>query len=240
MAGFVDLHCHYLAGVDDGARDASESVAMLQGLAGLGFELVIATPHMRPGLFDNEKAQLEAAFAAMHPVFERPDLPRTALSSEHYFDDVIFGRIRRGFGLPYPGGRAVLLEFYEVDFPSAVDRCFADLRRGGLLPVIAHPERYRCLWQSLDALERLIDGGAAALLDAAALDGKYGQRPRETAEKILERELYHAACSDAHRPADVASVKRGMDWIAARYGAEEVDFLFGEGPRALLDGRLPT
>lgn len=239
MADFVDLHCHYVAGVDDGARDALEGIAMLEGLSEIGFGLVVATPHMRPGLFDNEKTDLEAAYLRMQPLFEAPGLPRTALSSEHYFDDVVYGRIREGLGLPYPGGRAILLEFYEVDFPSMVDRCFAELRRSGLLPVIAHPERYRCLWQSLSSLERLVDAGAAALLDTAALDGKYGERPRRVAEQILERELYHAACSDAHRPADIEPVRRGMNWIAKHYGSKEVDFLFREGPRALLAGRLP-
>lgn len=238
MSGFVDLHCHYLAGVDDGARNPAEGIAMLEGLATLGFELVVATPHMRPGLFDNQKEDLQAAYARMKPFFDRPGLPNTALSSEHYFDDLTYQRIQNGQGLPYPGDRAILLEFYEVDFPTQVDRCFAELRRGGLLPVIAHPERYRCLWQSLAPLERLVDSGAGALLDAAALDGKYGEKPRRTAEQILERGLYHAACSDAHRPADIGPVRRALSWIEKRYGPDEVSFLFSEGPRALLEGRL--
>lgn len=238
MTGFVDLHCHYLAGVDDGARTLEEGIAMLEGLSELGFELVVATPHMRPGLFDNTKPALVSAFEAQKTLLERPDLPTTALASEHYFDDLTYGRIRAGEGLPYPGGHAILLEFYEVDFPRMVDHCFAALRRSGLTPVIAHPERYRCLWESLAPLERLIDGGAGALLDVAALDGKYGERPRQTAAEILKRGLYHAACSDAHRPGDLKSVQRGLCWIEKRYGPDEVQFLFSEGPKALLEGRL--
>jgi protein-tyrosine phosphatase len=105
--------------------------------------------------------------------------------------------------------------------------------------VIAHPERYRCLWRELTALERLVDGGAAALLDVAALVGKYGAHPQRAAEAILERGLYHAACSDAHRVDDVREAARGMDRVVALYGAEEREFLFGEGPRQLLAGRLP-
>jgi protein-tyrosine phosphatase len=239
MPGLVDLHCHYLAGVDDGARDEDEGVGMLEALYALGFEWVVATPHMRPGMFDNEKAGLERAFAAMQPRLSRPGLPKTSLSSEHYFDDQVFGRIRSGHGLPYPGGKAVLLEFYAVDFPPMVARCFAELRRGGLLPVIAHPERYRVLWDSLDPLEQLVDAGAAALLDTAALVGKYGKSPQRAAEAILELGLYHAACSDAHRVADVEDVARGMQRIEKLFGKDEREFLFETGPRALLEGRLP-
>jgi protein-tyrosine phosphatase len=239
MRGFVDLHCHFVAGIDDGARRVDEGVDILRGLRRIGFDWVVATPHMRPGLFDNDKARLEQAYVSMQSALGGPDLPGTYLSSEHYFDDVVYSRLIAGEGLPYPGGKAVLLEFYSVDFPASVDRCFAELRRRGLLPVIAHPERYQCLWSSLDALERLVDGGAAALLDTAALAGKYGSAPKRAAEAILERGLYHAACSDAHRPADVEEVAKGMQRIERRYGPEECDFLFSSGPRALLEGRLP-
>ena len=105
-------------------------------------------------------------------------LPEVALSSEHYFDDVVFGRIMKGEALPYPGEHAMLLEFYESDFPHSIDRRFADLRlKKKLVPVIAHPERYQRIWKDPDVLERLLDAGAAALLDTAALVGKYGRRP---------------------------------------------------------------
>ena len=237
--GFVDLHCHYVPGIDDGVRDADEGLALLEALSSIGFERVIATPHMRPSLFNNSKADIEQAFERLRPRLSAPGLPETALSSEHYFDEIVYQRLLDGAALPYPGGRAVLLEFYEIDFPPMIDRCFAELRRRGLLPVIAHPERYRCLWRSLDALDRLVGSGAAALLDTAALVGKYGRKPQRTAEAILELGLYHAACSDAHRPADVADVARGIARIDQLYGPSEVEFLLDEGPRALLAGKLP-
>jgi protein-tyrosine phosphatase len=204
MAGFVDLHCHWIPGVDDGARDLDAGLGILRGLAALGFVRVIATPHMRPGLFDNSAAQLHAAFDAVQArLGGHGELPERALSSEHYFDDVVFHRILSGEGLPYPGEAAVLLEFYESSFPLRLDQLLAQLRQRKLTPVIAHPERYRALWDRPETLERLLDQGSVALLDVAALTGKYGRRPQRCAEQFLERGLYHAACSDAHRPADV-------------------------------------
>jgi protein-tyrosine phosphatase len=238
--GFIDLHCHYLPAIDDGARERSESLAMLRALRTAGFERVIATPHMRPGMFDNTRSDLEKSFADFAATLEQePDLPELGLSSEHYFDDVVFGRLLSGDALPYPGGRAALLEFYEIDFPPQIDHRLFDLRRRQLLPVIAHPERYRCLWRSPETLERLIDGGAAALLDSAALVGKYGKKAQACAETLLERGLYHAACSDAHRPADVVEVSAGIARIAELYGNDEVDFLLREGPTSLLAGIVP-
>jgi protein-tyrosine phosphatase len=241
MRGMLDLHCHWVAEIDDGARSPELGIQMLRALRALGFERVVATPHMRPGLFDNDKPALEAAFARMQPYLEpRAELPEVALSSEHYFDDVVFGRLMNDQGLPYPGGRAVLLEFYEIDFPPSIDHLLFELRaKKQLLPVIAHPERYQAIWRSSETLERLVDAGAAALLDVAALVGKYGRRPQRAAEELLERGLYHAACSDAHRPSDVDEVAAGLRRLEQLYGQEEIDFLLRHGPRELLEGRLP-
>ncbi len=211
----------------------------MQGLKALGFDQVIATPHMRPGLFDNTAEAIREAYAlAKQATCETLDLPDTALSAEHYFDDVVFERLLTGGALPYPGGRAVLLEFYEIDFPYTIDHRLADLRRRGLLPVIAHPERYHPIARSIELLERLLDVGAAALLDVAALCGKYGRHASTTARELLRRGLYHAACTDVHRPTDLGAVERAMGWVAREYGEEELELLFSEGPRALLEGRL--
>lgn len=241
MSAYVDLHCHWIAGIDDGARTPDEGIEILRRLKRIGFGEVVATPHMRPGMFDNERTDLVGAYDRMLPALEQhDDLPSVTLSSEHYFDATVFDRILADQALPYPGQSAILLEFYPLAFPAQLELRLMDIRRRKLLPVIAHPERYQSIWEQPEILERLVDLGVAALLDTAALDGKYGRRPKRCARDLLERGLYHAACSDAHRPADVAPVAAGMKWIRKRYGQEEVDFLFGEGPRALLAGRLPS
>ena len=213
---------------------------MLRGLRSLGFTHVLATPHTRPGMFDNTAATIGAAFAQFDRALPADELlPERSLSSEHYFDEVVFQRLLKGEGLPYPGGKAVLLEFYQIDFPPMIQHRLFDLRTRGLLPVIAHPERYQCLWRSPEILEKLVDAGSAALLDVAALVGKYGRKTQDCAEELLERGLYHAACSDAHRPSDIAEVARGIDRLREVYGADEVTFMFRDGPTQLLAGVLP-
>jgi protein-tyrosine phosphatase len=238
MTGFVDLHCHWLPGVDDGVQSLDETVVLLRSLASVGFGRVVATPHMRPGMFDNTASGLREAFertqAALAPLSE---LPQRELSSEHFFDDVVFRRLLEGEGLPYPGGKAVLLEFYDSTFPPRVEQLLGLLRQRGLTPVIAHPERYRVIWDRPVVLDRLLDSGAVALLDVAALVGKYGRQAQRCGERLLESGSYHAACSDAHRVRDVAEVARGIDVIRRRYGDAEVDVLFRTGPLEILEGR---
>ena len=242
MSGFVDLHCHFLPAVDDGVRTDAEGVELLQALSAAGFARVMATPHMRPGMFDNDRELLTQAFSRFEGVLRQngagSTIPTVALASEHYFDELVFRRLLAGEGLPYPGGRAVLLEFYDMDFLPAIAQRLFDLRRRRLVPVIAHPERYRCFWKSHARLTELVSAGAAALLDTAALVGKYGKEPQKAARRMLDEGVYTAACSDAHRPSDVEEVREGMRYIEKRFGDEELHRLLRLGPLEILEGTV--
>jgi protein-tyrosine phosphatase len=238
-AGFIDLHCHWVAAIDDGARTPEQGIEMLRRLGKVGFAKVLATPHMRPGMFDNDKPALQRAFESMVEVLSRPGhegLPEVGLASEHYFDDVVFGRLKEGAGVPYPNSRSVLIELNPQQFPIALPARLLDLRRAGLRPVIAHPERYAPAWKDTEALQPLLDAGACLLLDVCALVGKYGAQPQRAAEKLLEEDAYEAACSDAHRPEDADVTGQAIDRLRKLAGDDETDRLMRRGPEAILRG----
>lgn len=258
MRGFVDLHCHFVPGIDDGARSTESGLAMLRGLREVGFDVVVATPHMRPGMFENDRAALERAYEAMRVhVANAPEVPAIGLASEHFFDDVVFARLGRGEGLPYPsldalpldpeararvgaraaghgGKRGVLVELSPQGFPPFLAHRFFDLGRLGLRPVLAHPERYQPVWKDDACLDPLVDAGAALLLDVCALVGKYGRAAQRAAEKLLEEDGYEAACSDAHRPEDVPVVRDAVARLERAVGPAEADRLLRVAPRDLL------
>ncbi|HSO35488.1 MAG TPA: CpsB/CapC family capsule biosynthesis tyrosine phosphatase [Labilithrix sp.] len=244
MRGFVDLHCHWIAGIDDGARTPEASVAMLRGLKRAGFDTVMATPHMRPGMFDNDRAALQTAFEGMHGhLAGQPDLPAVLLASEHFFDEVVFTRLVQGEGLPYPDlapagtttrKRGVLVELPPQAFPAKIERRFFDLSRAGLRPVLAHPERYQPVWKDDRCLDPLLDAGACLLLDVCALVGKYGRAAQKAAEKLLDDQAYEAACSDAHRPEDADVTADAIAVLEKVVGVAEAERLLGAGPRGIL------
>jgi protein-tyrosine phosphatase len=237
MQRFIDLHCHYVPAIDDGAKTIEDSVLIVEGLAKIGFRKIVATPHMRPGLFDNSATAIINAFNAVAPTLKAlPNCPEIAVSSEHYFDDVVYTRILAGQAVPYPGGHAILCEFYETDFPYSIDQRLADISRRGMTPVIAHPERYQPIAKNPEILERLLDVGAVALLDLMSVLGKYGKRAQRTAIALLERELYFAACSDTHRLEDVEKVEKSIAWLSAHFGEQAVTALLVEGPVSILEG----
>ncbi len=239
-AGYVDLHCHYVPAVDDGVRTLDEGLALLRGLHSLGYATVTATPHIRSGMFDNVPNDLRARFAEVEAaVRASPEgMPALALGAEHFCDDHFWTLWSSGDAIPYSGAKALLLELPPERLPVGLaDRCFR-IRVQGVLPVIAHPERYVQLFDSTDALAQVLEMGVAALLDLMSLEGKYGKKPRRAAERMLEEGAYLAACSDCHRPEDVAIVARGIERLRELIGHGEAEQLLASGPAQILRGEV--
>lgn len=237
MSGFVDLHAHWVPNVDDGVKSDAEGLAILRGLADLGYARCVATPHIRTAMFDNRRPGLEEAHAAfVARIGDVSGLPALGLGAEHFFDDVFWGLFKRGEHLPYPGGRAALVELPPERLPLRLEHVFFEMRIRGVRPILAHPERYRPFYETSDALDPLLDAGAIPQLDLMSLVGRYGRHPQRAAERMLEEGLYYLACSDAHRPADVELVGEAIARLRQLLGPEEAEAMLGEHPRRVLAG----
>lgn len=236
---FVDLHCHYIPGVDDGVRTQEEGVALCQALRSIGYATVAATPHIRAAMFDNRADDLKQRFERFAAAAsEQSDMPELVLGAEHFCDDHFWTIFGNGQSLPYPGGKALLIELSPERIPLGLDeRCFR-MQVRGVRPVLAHPERYAPLWSSSAPLERLAELGMLPLLDVMSLVGKYGRRPQRTAERMLEEELYYAACSDCHRPLDVEYVAAAIERLEELVGTATAHDMLGARPAAILRGEV--
>jgi len=236
MSGYVDLHSHYLPGVDDGVRTLDESLRLLTGLKALGFDEVVATPHIRTAMFENRKPGLVKAFEELVSIVDLSTVPKLSLGAEHYFDDVFFGLLEKDQVLPYRANKSILIEFRYEAWPMNLEQRIFKVELAGYMPVIAHPERYHALFSRTDSLDSLLDAGCVTLLDTMSLMGKYGEQPRRAAERMLEEGAYDAACSDAHRPDDLDVMARAIERLKKLVGKEEADALLGTRARQILEG----
>lgn len=235
----IDLHCHPLPGIDDGVRTADEGVALLVALARAGFSTVVATPHVRNGLWDNRRPSRDAARALLTAPMEAArargePLPTLELAGEHMFDDVLWDLLSRGEALTYPGGGAALVEFPYESIPVKVEMQLWRMKRAGLRPVLAHPERYVPVQNDTERYEELLGAGAYGLLDVLSLTGAYGRRAQACAERLLNLGLYTAACTDAHKPSDVPAVVEALGVLTKRAGPQAVQKYMVDGPTRIL------
>jgi len=212
---------------------------MVGALAALGFGTVHATPHQRSGKFMPAREAIDGAYAALRSAAEaeHPQL-RFGLAAENFWDEVFHERVSRG-GLPcYPGDKAFLFEVNPQFMPPRIENALFEIRLGGRLPVMAHPERYVAIQEDIGRAEA-IGRSAAMLMDLGALDGAHGRPAMKTARKLVEAGLIHAAASDVHTAEDQRTVAAGMAWIKKRLGPEVLDRLVSDHPRYILAGELP-
>lgn len=239
MPHYVDLHAHYLPALDDGATDPEMSLHMLRAIAALGFSELFATPHQRAGMFMPERAAIDRAFEAVKAQAAAAGLPaKLGLGAENFWDTVLLQRVRERTIPAYGGGPAFLFEIPNQLMPPNLENELFDLRVGGLLPVMAHPERYAPIQRDISLAEKL-GRHAAMMVDLGALDGAHGKAEMKTARRLVLEGLATAAASDIHRPADQTSVAAGMAWIRKQRGQAVLDRMLDEHPRRLLAGDLP-
>lgn len=237
--GFIDLHSHVLPGLDDGARDASASLAMIRGLAALGFETICATPHQKASQFLPALEAVRAAHAATRDAAGAAGVTaRLALGAENMWDEVFYERMQAGTIPGYDDGRAFLFELPPTTLPTGLEEHVFRIRVSGALPVMAHPERYQPLWQAPELVARLAVH-CALVVDLGAVAGYHGKQQGKVARSLLERGIAHAAASDAHAPEDVRVAAEGMDWIRRRLGEDALVRLLDQAPRRILAGEHP-
>lgn len=236
MSGFVDLHCHLLPGVDDGARTVDDSIEMARALVALGFSAVAPSPHNRPEYEGRDVAM--ARLAELREVFARENIPlELGLNAENFFLDE---RFVSGMGTDEArligAGKYVLVEApYTSPLPALTEIIFR-VKLKGVTPVIAHPERcfeFERRGRAADAVQ----AGALLQLDIGSLIGRYGPVAKKVARTLLDEGLYAIGATDLHSPVGAKDwVGKSLKELRSRAGEQAYERMMGASPRRILRG----
>jgi protein-tyrosine phosphatase len=239
--GYVDLHCHLLPEVDDGAKSLAESLAMARVLVEVGFEAVAPSPHAwidSPG-----PETIRERRDALQEVLDREGIPlRLHPNAENPLDDELFTRLARGDARTLGAGRFILVEApFDGPLPSVLDLIFR-LKVKGLTPLFAHPERCHEFATNPKRAREAVDAGALLQLELGSPLGRYGPAARKVAERLLAQDLYAVAASDLHGPVGAERwIPQAIDTLHERVGAEKARSLLSVNPGRLLRGEaLPA
>jgi protein-tyrosine phosphatase len=224
----IDLHCHLLPAVDDGSRSAEQSLAVLREMARHGVTAVCLTPHL-------QATQLNRRFPnTYHRVYqelrtELPPTPEVYLGLEVMLDGPLnteVGATRRG---TLGGSRYMLVELPRIVSRAAVQKALADVLAIGLVPVLAHPERYTCC--SVETVRSWREMGARMQVDATTL---ISARPRgNRARQLLSHGLGDIIAADNH--GDGRLISTGYNLLVERGGTVQAELLVTQNPRRILD-----
>ena len=196
---FVDIHCHLLPGIDDGASDWRETLAMARMAAADGFETMVTTPHQLGNFSHNTGEEIRHLTAQVQNVLREQKIPITLLpGADVRIEPDMIAKIRRGEVLTLADrGRHVLLELpHELYVP--LDRLLGELRAAGLVGILSHPERNQGILAKPAILEPLVRAGCLMQVTAGSLAGSFGPDIKKFAEWMLGEGLVHFLATDAH------------------------------------------
>ena len=239
----IDIHCHLLPGIDDGARDLEESLALCRHAVAGGITHAVVTPHIHPGRWDNDRSVIEDVFALLKQAVADAGLPlRLGMASEVRISAEILTMIPEGrvpFLGTYGGEDVMLLELPHGHVPPGADKMVRWLLRQGIRPMIAHPERNKELMRDYDRIKPFVEAGCLLQLTAGAVAGRFGAPAAACARHILECGWAAVLASDGHnlraRPPELAE---GREAAAKVVGDREARRLVSERPWAIVGSQF--
>jgi len=242
----IDMHCHFLPGLDDGAPDLETALEMARVAVADGIRFAVLTPHIEPGLHDNHKAAIRGCFEVFRRELRLARIPlRVFMGSEVRMDLAVipmFGREEIPFLGVMNGYEIVLLELPPGYVPVGAARYIERLMRQRIRPMIAHPERNTDVIRDPAILDPLLAAGSFLQLNAGSLTGEFGRAVRRRARQLLALRVFKVLASDAH---DLQSrqpiLSRGLAAAADIIGPQEAMALVYGNPAAIVFGkRLAT
>lgn len=238
----IDLHCHMLPSIDDGAGDLEVALEMARMQVDQGVGVVACTPHILPGLYHNTGQDICKRVETLgHQLLEAGiDLRLVAGADNHVTPDFV-ALLQQGHLLPIDQSRYVLVEPPHQAAPARLENLFFNILIAGFVPILTHPERLTWIESRYDTIAKLADSGVWMQITSSSLFGRFGRRAQYWAERMLCEGRAHVLASDAHdcemRPPDLG---RGVAAAERLIGAEAAQLLANERPNAVLQDLVPS
>lgn len=222
---YFDIHAHILPEVDDGATDLTETVNMLKLAASENITTIIATPHYVCGRNNPEPDYLEKLrLRVQKEAYDINKDMRILLGNEIFYSESVIEDLKRGKALTLAGSRYVLVEFSISESYNTIYNAVTKLINNGYWPVLAHAERYICLYKRTDLIKELIKAGCYIQVNASGIVGNILNSKAVYLRKLISSGLVHFLGSDCHD----CNIRPPIMETAVRYMIKKCDINLSE------------
>ena len=237
----IDLHCHILPGLDDGAQSLDEAVEMARIAEKDGIEKIVATPHLfRNNYMHEDLSIIEEKRKELNKTLKVDNIHVEILSgAEVHVSHNLIDEIRKNRNyLVLNKSGYMFVEFPSEHVFSGVQKLFFELMQEDIIPVIAHPERNSVFVRHPSLLYELIQMGAAVQANRGSFLGIYGKKTEEAVLHFLELNLIHFIASDGHNTRSlVPRISEAVMRVETEVGSERARALVVDNPKAVLEDR---
>ena len=208
LQNFVDIHNHILPGIDDGAKNVQESIALIHGFKELGITNLVATPHIMSNLYPNTKETIINSLGLLTNELLANDLKDISIeaSAEHMIDDNFEDLLQRGQVMPIRKNY-LLVEMSYLQPSINFDDAIQNVMKKGLFPILAHPERYGYWHPNKANYSKYKKKGVQYQLNILSLSDYYGPEVHKTALNLLDHGLFDYIATDIHSREQIEALK---------------------------------
>jgi protein-tyrosine phosphatase len=232
----IDIHCHPLPGVDDGARTFEMAAEMCRMAAADGVTHLVATPHSNYSYTFDPQVNRQLIAQLREAVGEKPCLLMGC--DFHLSYENIQQCVQNSKTFTINQSSYLLVELPDQFIPEQLTRVYYDIQVGGITPIITHPERNALLQRKPELVHQWVANGCLVQVTAQSYTGGFGAQPRKFAEQLLDEGMVHFFASDAHdvkrRP---PILSRCYQKVAETKGQEIAELLLCQNPEAVINGR---
>lgn len=235
----IDMHNHVLFGVDDGAQNLEDSLAMLRRAVEVGFSEAVLTPHYM--IYKGYTACVDENRARFDKLVEEANLegiPITLhLGSELCYDYELINRLETGAYSTLDGTRYFLVETTRQGGTAlGIQNFMHRLHNKGYKTLFAHPERYDFVQEDPNILLEFMERGTLIQSNYLSLLGYYDCASRDTMKILLEQNMVQLLGSDAHQTEGYDLYPQAEAAGIAIVGEAKWRELTCDNPRRLLSG----
>lgn len=237
MQGIVDVHCHLMPYVDDGAESLAVAKAMLEEQVRQGVDTVILTPHWRSRMFMTPDEQVLKQFARLQALrAENLRLPRLYLGREYHCNSDFLRRMKQKPLQTMGGGAFVLAEFAYPDSGAYILEMIQSIQANGYRVAVAHIERYAAVQKDKYFARQMADLGAWLQINADSVMGQNGFTQKRVCRRLLKEGMVQLVASDAHDLERRApNLGDCAEYLQRKAGGTYTRQLLCENPRVLLE-----
>lgn len=194
----VDMHSHFIPGIDDGAKTIEDSVEMITTMSQLGYRKVITTPHIMGDFYRNTPENIGSGLQHVRNAVSAAGVSiEIEAAAEYYFDFELEHKLENEKLLTF-GKNYVLFEVSFMNAPDNLDGLIFRMLTSGYQPILAHPERYPFWFDDMNNFEKLKDKGVLFQLNLNSLTGHYSPATMKIAEQMIDKGWYEFVGSDCH------------------------------------------
>lgn len=231
---YIDMHCHILPGVDDGAQNLKETEQMLKIAYQEGIRAIVATPHHHDRRGKATIPQLNCQLQKVKELIRELDINMKIYPGmEVFFVREILEELNQGTIAMIGKSRYILIEFSPEDTFSYIQRAVQEVQMKGCRVIIAHAERYMCLVKKPERIRSLVEMGAYIQVNASSIIG--GFAVRRLVKTIMKERLVHFVGTDAHDPKYRSpAMKKAATYVEKKHGHEYMEQIFWKNGIAVL------